>query len=146
MAANKKTKIKLSEHANVLTIRERGGKPVRLPISMDDNRKLAQYEAAKFRGILDEYMEANRDNLENAKPRELRELGEAWRIAHELATNAYSPNSADGPSGGGKTDDAKLFSEIARHSMEMGQKLEAARAKQEPIEAETVEGDNGDPD
>jgi len=115
------------------------GKSILLPTSAEDNKRQAQVEAAKLGAFINDWMKSNRNNIEELKPQQLKDLAMAIKTKQEIAEKAYG--KSDAPEGKGNSDDvAAQAAKAIQWMLENANKDEQKKGAIE-IEAEDVDGD-----
>ena len=99
----KRRKGRVQDYVGTITLTG-DGKQILLPTTANDNKRMAQVEAARLGAFINEWMKDNHNNISELKPAQLKDLAMALKTKQELAEKAYGPNQGEGE-GGRSTDD-----------------------------------------
>lgn len=134
----KPRRIKPTDHAKYYIVRQSGKHDIILPLDANENRRQRQLDAAEYRGLLKEYIGQKHKNkqIDKMKPTEVKQLGEALKIADELDRMAWQNDIPLKPRTGSMDD----MEELLEKAVTTGMKMKAKMQKNlKVIEAETTD-------
>jgi hypothetical protein len=135
----KPRRIKPTDHAKYYIVKESGKADIILPLDANENRRQRQLDAAAYRGFLKDYIgtKHKKNELSGMKPNEVKQLGEALKIADELDRMAWQDDIPMKPRSGGINDLDELMESAVNAGMKIKEKMQKSQKK--VIDAKTTD-------